>query len=103
MLPALLLGRLHVIKNFVNEISTFFLKSQFARLGRGQSPKYPAAQILEQPKAAYEEESQAEGFPTQAVTLLQPLANWLPMLVCLIATQKTKATSTTIKVYSTKP
>jgi hypothetical protein len=37
------------------------------------------------------------------VTLLQPLANWLPMLVFLIATQKTKATKTTIKVYSTNP
>jgi len=37
------------------------------------------------------------------VTLLQPLAHWLPTLVFLIATQKTNATNTTIKVYSTKP
>jgi hypothetical protein len=51
----------------------------------------------------YEAESQLAGVPTQDVTLLQPLANELPMSVFLIATQKTKATKTTIKVYSTKP
>ena len=51
----------------------------------------------------YDAESQLAGVPTQAVTLLQPLAKPLPIFVFLIATQKTRATSTTIKVYSTKP
>src|SRR5690349_9093715 len=51
----------------------------------------------------YEDEVQDDGSLTQTVTLLQPLANSLPMFVFLMATQKTKATKTTIKVYSTKP
>ena len=51
----------------------------------------------------YELEVQLGGSPTQAATLLQPLAKVFPMLVFLIATQKTKATNRTIKVYSTKP
>jgi hypothetical protein len=51
----------------------------------------------------YDAESQLDGEPTQAVTLLQPLAIWLPMLVFLIPNQKTKATKRTINVYSTKP
>ena len=55
------------------------------------------------PDKSYEDEVQLSGVPTQAVTLLQPLAKPLPMLVFLMATQKTSATRTTIKVYSTKP
>ena len=51
----------------------------------------------------YEDEVQDDGSLTQTVTLLQPLANSLPIFVFLMATQKTKATKTTIKVYSTKP
>lgn len=51
----------------------------------------------------YELESQPAGELTQLAILLVPLASWSPMLVFLIATQNTKATSTTIKVYSTKP
>jgi hypothetical protein len=35
--------------------------------------------------------------------LLQLLANRLPISVFLITTQKISATTTTIKVYSTKP
>jgi hypothetical protein len=50
-----------------------------------------------------DEESHAAGLPTQAVTLLQPLAKALPIFVFLTATQNAKATKTTIKVYSTKP
>src|SRR5947208_9090803 len=51
----------------------------------------------------YEAESQLEGVPTQAVILLQPEAKPLPISVFLMATQKTRATKTTINVYSTKP
>ena len=58
---------------------------------------------LRHPRQFYEDEVQDEGSLTQTVTLLQPLANSLPMFVFLMATQKTKATKTTIKVYSTKP
>jgi hypothetical protein len=58
---------------------------------------------LDRPIADYEDEEQFAASPTQAVILLQPAANPLPMLVFLIATQKTKATRTTINVYSTKP
>src|SRR5918996_364903 len=43
------------------------------------------------------------GVATHDATLLQPLANWLPMFVLLMATQKTRATRRTINVYSTKP
>ena len=59
--------------------------------------------IMTRRQSPYEVDVHASGVPTQAVTLLQPLANWLPMFVFLIATQKTKATRTTIRVYSTKP
>ena len=58
---------------------------------------------LRHPRQFYEDEVQDDGSLTQTVTLLQPLANSLPMFVFLMATQKTKATKTTIKVYSTKP
>src|SRR4029078_5696271 len=58
---------------------------------------------LRHPRQFYEDEVQDEGSLTQTVTLPQPLANSLPMFVFLMATQKTKATKTTIKVYSTKP
>lgn len=63
----------------------------------------PAHRGLDRPIADYEDEEQFAASPTQAVILLQPAANPLPMLVFLIATQKTRATRTTIKVYSTKP
>ena len=62
-----------------------------------------SVQNLTRRQSPYEVDVHASGVPTQAVTLLQPLANWLPMFVFLIATQKTKATRTTIRVYSTKP
>jgi hypothetical protein len=72
--------------------------------GRGVARSQSRAPLSFDNKAeAYEAESQPEGLPTQLVTLLQPLAKELPILVFLIATQKTKATRTTIKVYSTKP
>src|SRR6266480_1119384 len=51
----------------------------------------------------YEAESQLDGLPTQAVTLLHPELKPLPISVFLMATQKTRATKTTINVYSTKP
>jgi hypothetical protein len=43
------------------------------------------------------------GFARQSLMLLQLVLNVLPMLVSLIATQKTKATRRTIRVYSTRP
>src|ERR1044071_3116916 len=58
---------------------------------------------LRHPRQFYEDEVQDDGSLTQTVTLLQPLANSLPIFVFLIATQNTKATKTTINVYSTKP
>ena len=70
----------------------------FARC-RAWMPEVLASGIQE----FYEDEVQVDGSLTQTVTLLQPLANSLPMFVFLMATQNTKATKTTIKVYSTKP
>jgi hypothetical protein len=71
-------------------------------LGRKRPCDRFRAKALERTRN-YEDELQADGLVTQSVTLLQPAANPLPILVLLMATQKTRATSTTIKVYSTKP
>ena len=64
----------------------------------------PLPEMAAVPDRNYEAESQLDGVETQSVILLQPdSGNPLPILVLLIASQKTNATSTTIKVYSTKP
>ena len=62
-----------------------------------------SARPLAGARLVQEAELQAAGSPMQVETLLQLLANRLPISVFLITTQKISATTTTIKVYSTKP
>ncbi len=83
-------------------LSTNFVQ-EASRDSQGTPSAFPDYPYSGDPSVVYEAESQAVGVPTQAVTLLQPLAKPLPMSVSLIATQKTKATRTTINVYSTRP
>jgi hypothetical protein len=59
--------------------------------------------FINEQRVNYEAAPQPVGFDRQVEMSPQLLDSWFPTLVLLIATQKTKATRRTIRVYSTKP
>jgi hypothetical protein len=98
--PAWRSSQMKAVELFSGAVAEYRLRVESPHLSVG--PRARFVERLASP-TLYEEESQLDGLLTQAVTLLQPLANPFPMFVFLTATQKTRATSRTIKVYSTRP